>query len=235
VGLHRGIIHRSFRMHRLTRRLLAWLFVLVGLGGPLRWIRAHNQRDHWQNLASAPPWFRYDHGILQDAVWNLLTAYVDSTDDLVPDDDRRDPWLRWLERTWVLHVLGSFALLATLGWEHVVVGGFLRVWAAQVAHGYIGYEAHARGELRWVVPGAIECGRNRWALGVLSLGEGFHNNHHAFPGSARLGHRWYELDAGWVVIRAMAAVGLAWDVVAPEGAARTGIHPAAPVPLADGG
>jgi len=57
--------------------------------------------------------------------------------------------------------------------------------------------------------------RNNWVFGVLALGEGWHNNHHAFPRSARFGLRWYELDVGFLAIRLLKALRLAWDVTAP--------------------
>ena len=215
VGLHRGILHRAFAMPRWLRNLLAWVFVLVGLGGPMWWMRAHNLRDHWQSRPDAPAWFRYDHGLLRDFVWNLHTQWDGPRPArLLRPDDAADPWLRFLERTWVLHVAASFAVLYALGGlPHLLVGGFARVWLAQLGHWYVGYEAHARGSVRYPMDPAAVPGRNRWLLGVLSLGEGFHNNHHAFPGAARIGHRWWEFDAGWGTIRLLAALGLVWDVV----------------------
>lgn len=225
VGLHRGVLHRSYRTHRWLRDALVYAFVLTGIGGPLRWIRAHNQRDRWQNQPWAPDWFRYDHGIAQDAWWNLHTVFIEPGDDIRPDD-RDDPWFAFLERTWVLHVAGSFVLLGAFGgWQHVVIGGFLRVWVGMLFHWYVGYEAHKRGEVRFEVRGAVESGRNRWLLGVLSLGEGFHNNHHARPESARIGLDPWELDAGWAVVRVLEAVGLAWDVRRPEDVPRRGMAP----------
>jgi stearoyl-CoA desaturase (delta-9 desaturase) len=216
------------------------LFVLTGLGGPLTWMRTHDQRDHWQNQPAPPAWFRYDHGLWRDAWWNLHTVFVEDRVFGRPED-RADPWLRLLERTWLGWNLALFAVLWILGgWEHLVVGGLLRVWLSLVLHWWVGFEAHKRGELRHPIPGAAEAGRNRPLLGILSLGEGFHNNHHAFPRSARIGHRWWEVDAGWMVIRALERIGLAMEVLRPEqvpsrvaGRAAGGIvgcehHPASP-------
>ena len=213
IGLHRGVIHRSFRMSAGLRGALTYLFVFIGLGGPLSWMRVHAQRDRWQNAEDAPAWFRYDHGILQDFWWNLHTVYLEpDADDLQPRD-RNDRWLRFLQRTWALHVIGHFALLyALLGWDHLIISGFARVFIGLLGHWYVGYEAHKHGEERYEIHGACETGRNRWLLGLLSLGEGFHNNHHAFPESAQIGQRWYEIDAGWMVIRVLRAMGLVWGV-----------------------
>jgi len=216
VGLHRGVLHRSYQMPLGLRNFLLWVFVLTGLGGPLWWMRAHNQRDHWQNQDASPPWFRYDHGPVQDFWWNVHTVYVEDR-SYVREEDRLDPWLGFLQRTWLLQNLAFFAVLGAVGgWEHLAIGGFLRVWLSLILHWYVGYEAHSKGELRYPVAGATECGRNRPILGILSLGEGFHNNHHAFPDSARIGFRSREIDIGWWVIVGMEAIGLAWDVNRPE-------------------
>src|SRR5579862_1356177 len=71
VGLHRGIIHRSYESGPWLRGTLAWLFVLSGLGGPLSWARLHAVRDYWQNREDCPPYFAYNHGLLVDFGWNL--------------------------------------------------------------------------------------------------------------------------------------------------------------------
>ncbi len=216
VGLHRRRLHRSFGCPRWLEVLLIEAFVLTGIGGPLRWIRAHNQRDRWQNAPTAPAWFRYDHGLWRDAWWNLHTVYVEPAED-ASEADRADPWLRFCDLTWPVHVALSFGLIAALGgWAHLMIAGFLRVWVGMLFHWYVGFEAHRAGEVRFPIHGAVETGRNRPWLGILSLGEGFHNNHHARPQSAQIGLEAWEIDAGWAVIQALEAVGLAWDVKRPH-------------------
>ena len=213
VGLHRGVIHRTFRMSTALRGVLLYIFVLTGMGGPLNWMRTHDQRDRWQNQPHSPAYFRYEHGILRDFWWNLHTTYVDAHPNGMRDEDVTDRWLVFLNRTWLLHVLASFALLyGLLGWDHLVISGFARVFIGLLGHWFVGYEAHKRGEQPYPIHGACETGRNRWLLGVLSFGEGFHNNHHAFPESARIGQRPWEFDAGWQAIRGLRALGWVWDV-----------------------
>lgn len=216
VGLHRGVIHRSYTAPRWLRCALAWLFVLSGLGGPLSWARLHAVRDYWQNHRDCPRYFAYDHGLLRDFVWNLHCRFEpadDRCDVRLHPDVLADPWLRWLERTWPLHVLAlALVIGATLGVEAVAVAVCARTAAGIVGHWFVGYAAHAWGERRFVVPGATESGTNVWLLGVLSFGEGFHNNHHAHPGSARMGMRPWDLDLGWICVRAFEALGLARDV-----------------------
>lgn len=124
-----------------------------------------------------------------------------------------DPWLCFLERTWPLHVLGlTGVVLAVLGPEAVALCVCARTAAGILGHWAVGYAAHVWGERRYALPGAAESGTNIWVLGVLSFGEGFHNNHHAFPGSARMGQKAHELDLGWWVIRGLCRLGLVRDV-----------------------
>ena len=218
VGLHRGIIHRTYEVHPVIRGTLAYLGVLSGLGGPLSWVRVHATRDYWQNRTDCPRYFAYDHSLGRDFVWNLHMRFEpadDRADGRLPPDVLRDPWLRFLERTWPLHVLGlALGILAVLGPGGVAVCVCARTAASLVGHWFVGYAAHVWGERRYVVPGAKESGTNVWLLGVLSFGEGFHNNHHAFPRSARMGVRRAELDLGWLVIRALEGIGLARGVTA---------------------
>ena len=212
VGLHRGIIHRTYEAHPIVRGALAYLGALSGLGGPLTWARIHAVRDLWQNRADCPRYFAYDHSLARDFLWNLHLRFEpadDRADARLPPDLLRDPWLRFLERTWPLHVLAlAAAVLAALGPGGVAACVCARTAASITGHWLVGYAAHAWGERRHVIPGAKESGTNVWLLGVLSFGEGFHNNHHAFPRSARMGMRPAELDLGWLVILAFERLGL---------------------------
>lgn len=218
VGLHRGVIHRTYTAHPAVRGALVYLFVLTGLGGPIAWARLHVVRDYWQNRADCPRYFAYDHGLARDFVWNLHLRFEPADDRAnarLPPGIVDDPWLRFLERTWPLHVLAlALGVLAVLGPAGVAVCMCARTAAGIVGHWFVGYAAHAWGEHRFAIAGAKESGTNVWLLGVLSFGEGFHNNHHAFPASARMGMRPRELDLGWMVVWALEKLRLVRDVSA---------------------
>jgi stearoyl-CoA desaturase (delta-9 desaturase) len=235
VGLHRGIIHRSYRAHPAVRGALAYLFVLSGLGGPLAWARLHAVRDLWQNRADCPPYFAYRHSAARDFVWNLHLRFEPADDRArarLPSDVLGDPWLGFLERTWPLHVLAlALGILAVLGPSGVAICVCARTAASIVGHWFVGYAAHVWGERRFEIAGATETGTNLWLLGVLSFGEGFHNNHHALPRSARMGIRARELDLGWLVIRGLEALRLVRGVAAWH---RPGAPPSDGVPAPAG-
>lgn len=212
VGLHRGIIHRSYETSPFLRGLLAEFFVLTGLGGPLSWARLHAVRDHWQNQAQCPAYFAYRHSMARDFWWNLHLRFTPAdgrAEQRLPSDVLGDPWLGFLEHTWPLHVLASALLLGWAGGpEAVGVCVGLRVAGGILGHWAIGYATHVWGEQVHVVDGASESGTNIWWLGVISFGEGFHNNHHAHPRSARMGLRWFDVDLGWYAVSALRALHL---------------------------
>jgi stearoyl-CoA desaturase (delta-9 desaturase) len=172
-------------------------------------------RDHYQNAASCPRYFGYSQSALRDFFWNLHLRFVprDPKKYGVPREDEEDPWLVFLERSWPLHVLGLFALVAVLfGLGAALTLVCLRVSVSVLGHWFIGFLAHKYGYVRYELDGSPEIGRNLLVLGVLSFGEGFHNNHHANPGSARMGEAWYELDLGYLFILGLERLGLVWDV-----------------------
>jgi stearoyl-CoA desaturase (delta-9 desaturase) len=94
----------------------------------------------------------------------------------------------------------------------IVIGA--RTAISILGHWVIGYAAHVWGERRFIVPGAKESGTNLWLLGVLSFGEGFHNNHHTHPTSARMGMRPVDLDLGWLTIAVLERLRLVHGVSA---------------------
>jgi fatty-acid desaturase len=212
VGLHRGVIHHTYEASPPVRGALAWLFVLSGLGGPLSWARLHATRDHWQNQRDCPGYFAYRHSLAHDFVWNLHLRFEPAdarADHKLPAGVLEDRWLRFLEASWPLHVLAlALGVLAIGGADAVAVCVCARTAAGVLGHWFVGYAAHRWGSRPYPVAGASESGTNLWLLGVLSFGEGFHNNHHAHPHSARIGLARGQLDLGWLVIRAFEAVGL---------------------------
>ena len=211
VGLHRGLIHETYRTSRRLRLGFVSLFVLTGLGSPLGWIRLHRLRDYWQNRADCPPYFGYDQSVIRDFWWNLHLRFEPSSLDryaLKPEDED-DPFLRNLDRSWWIWNLASFALFAVLfRFEVMLVLGPARVAGGILGHWFIGYWTHRHGEARFGIPGVAEQGTNSLLLGWISFGEGFHNNHHALPRSARMGITSVEFDLGWLVILALERCGL---------------------------
>lgn len=215
VGLHRGIIHKSYQTSRWFRNLLAYAFVFTGLGGPLNWLKFHYYRDYWQNQSECLPYFGYKHSLLKDYWWNLHLSFRPTNIDRynIPKDDLEDTWLRFLNGTWLAHILGMALLFYLLyGWNAMLFLVAFRAAVTTLAHWFIGYASHTHGYVRYEVSGASESGYNDVLLGVCSFGEGFHNNHHAYPKSAKFSKSWFELDLGWCAIVILKYIGLIWEV-----------------------
>ena len=123
----------------------------------------------------------------------------------------------FLEGTWMAQQLPwSILFYVWGGWGFVAWGVCARVTAGVFGHWIIGYLAHDYGETQRIVTGAAVQGRNVRLTSLLTMGECWHNNHHAFPGSARLGLLPGEWDPGWWVLSGLRRIGLAWNLRLPE-------------------
>ena len=203
-------------MNKYVRGTLLYLFVQTGLGGPKSWLKLHYIRDYWQNQTTAPAYFMYHHSLLKDYYWNLHLSF--KTDDLsrygILEEDLNDPWMNFLEQTWYFHVLGLAAVIwLAFGFEAMIISMAVRIALTQLGHWFVGYISHIRGYRNFDIHDVNETGFNNWMLGVFSFGEGFHNNHHACPSSARLGMRWFEIDLGWYVVQLLERLGLIYKVI----------------------
>ena len=220
VGLHRGLIHRTFAMHRTTALVLAWLATMTGIGPVLRLMAMHDVRDVWQNRAEAPAYYAYQHTWWVDFWWYLHCEHVAQPGHhrpRIPREHAADPGLAWLDRTWILQQLPvALVLTAWLGWGGLVWACCGRILVSQLGHWLVNYVCHTQGTRRFTIAGAGEEGRNHWLFGALSMGEGWHNNHHAWLDSARFGIGPWEPDPGFALIRIMEKLGLAWNVQTME-------------------
>jgi stearoyl-CoA desaturase (delta-9 desaturase) len=220
VGLHRGLIHRSFRASRAVERVLATLGALAGLGGAIGMSRMHAMRDFHQNQPECPPYFGYSEGLLAAMKYALFFDSAAPDASVYPPVEPSilgDGWFRFLERAglWLQVPLG-LALYAAGGPAFVAWGVFVRLALTQDGFWLIHYVSHVEGEQPYELPGCAEQGRNAGWLALVSMGESWHNNHHAYPGSARMGFGWRQPDPGYCMVRALEALGLVRDVKTAE-------------------
>jgi stearoyl-CoA desaturase (delta-9 desaturase) len=202
VGLHRGIIHKSYKTSKVFRKVSLYLFTLTGLGSPLNWLKQHYFRDYWQNRIDCPRYFQYNHSLLTDFYWNLHLTFIPKEINgyKIPKEDLHDSTIIWLHKTWYIHyIVFMIILFFTLGLNSMLIATCLRTTAIILGHWYIGYASHKYGYARHTIKGADESGYNDLFLGLISFGEGFHNNHHSYPTSAKFSSKWYEIDFGWLL------------------------------------
>lgn len=218
LGNHRLLVHRSFCCPRWLERVLLYLGVQTGLAGPLGLLRQHDLRDQAQRQRDCHPYLRHGRSFLVDGWWQLhcdLRLARPPVFQLEPRVEA-DPWIAFLERTWMLQQIPPALLLfAVGGWSFVFWGVCARITACVTGHWLIGYFAHNHGGMHHEVRGAAVQGRNvRWTS-LLTMGECWHNNHHAYPGSARLGLEPGEWDPGWWLLLLLRRFGLVWHLKLP--------------------
>jgi fatty-acid desaturase len=219
VGMHRLLIHRSYECASWLRRLLSYLGVLVGMAGPFGVLRIHDLRDWAQRLPVCHDFFAHRRPLALDAFWQLHCRFEFARPPqfVIEKDITEDRWLQWMERTWMLQQLPLAALLYVLGgYGWVVWGVCCRVSVSVAGHWIVTYLCHNPGPGRWHVRDAGVQAANLNGWGFITMGECWHNNHHAFPESARMGLEPGEFDPGYWVLVGLRAMGLAWNIGLPR-------------------
>ncbi|AKF79220.1 fatty acid desaturase [Myxococcus fulvus 124B02] len=221
VGIHRGLIHRAFRAPLAVERALGLLGTLAGLGGVIAMSRMHHLRDFHQNQpeADCPEYFGYRDGFpsaMSHALFRTWHAERPTAAAPVEPAVADDAFFLALERwgLW-LQVPLALGLYALGGAAWVVWGVFVRLALTQDGFWFVHYVSHVEGEQPYELPGCAEQGRNAGWLAFVSMGESWHNNHHAWPRSARMGLGWRQPDPGWWMVRGLAVLGLVHDVKTP--------------------
>ncbi len=229
VGYHRLFTHRSFETYTITRFLFA-VFGAMAIEGPvLKWAAVH-RRHHQHSDSEEDPHSPHHHGPgLLGLLGGLWHAHVGWVFDRDPADLKRyvgdlvrDRWVRRASNTWLLWAFIGLVVPAILGgiislsWSGVLLGfiwgGLVRVFLVHHVTWSINSICHLWGTRPF---NSRDESRNNLIFGLLGLGEGWHNNHHAFPTSARHGLRWWQIDISYWVIKLMELTGLAWKVRVP--------------------
>jgi fatty-acid desaturase len=219
LGMHRRPIHRAYDCPLWLERLFVYLGTLVGMAGPYGMIRQHDIRDWAQRKPRCHAYLAHRSQILRDGFWQLHCELKLAHPPQLVMERRvaEDRFYQFIDRTWMAQQLPWAALFLALGGLPWLVWGIaVRVAASVTGHWLVGYFAHNRGPRSWHIEGAGVQGYNVPYCGLITMGEAWHNNHHAFPGSARLGLNRGESDPGWWVLMVLARLGLVWCVKTPE-------------------
>jgi fatty-acid desaturase len=212
MGYHRLHTHRGFKTYKPFEYFLAVCGALTLEGGPIFWVATHRLHHQHSDQPQDPHTPRVS-GFWAHVGWVLFgDSNHNDTERMgrYAPDLAKDPFYRWLTTWhWVpLTVLG-FALLAIGGWGLVNWAIFLRVVVGLHATWLINSATHMWGSRRFATK---DDSKNTWWAALITFGEGWHNNHHAHPTSARHGLAWYEFDPTWLSLKLLRAVGLVWDV-----------------------
>ncbi len=229
IGYHRLLAHRAFVTHPILRFFIIGAGSMAMQGPAIKWVATH-RRHHQKSDHEGDPHSPHLHG---DGVWGLFrglwhahTGWLLEPDVVCSESAIRDlatdPVARAVDRTYFLWVFAGAAIpflaglllhhtwsgsLAAMVWGFVVRIGLMHhvTWSVNSICHTFGYRTYK----------TTDDSRNNALVAMLSLGEGWHNNHHAFPTSARHGLRWYEPDVSYYIIRTLNIVGLAKQVRVP--------------------
>ena len=219
LGMHRMLIHGAFETPKWLERLLVYLGTLVGLGGPFTMMSNHDMRDWAQRSPECHPFLAHRAGIVRD-FWRQLHCKLDLALPPAfrfPEVLTGDRFYCFIQATSMAQQLPlALALYAIGGWGWVAWGVCGRVSVSIFGHWIVGYFAHNKGFQDWRLEGVSTQAYNIPRLGLITFGECWHNNHHAFPGSAKLGLKPGQFDPGWLVVQALQGLGLARNVQTPE-------------------
>lgn len=219
LGMHRLLIHGAFDAPKWVERGMVYLGTLVGLGGPFTMMHTHDTRDWAQRMPACHPFLSHQNPMLRDFWWQLhCKLHLDQPPDFhFPKTLTEDRFYRVLQATSMLQQVPlGLVLFALGGWGWVAWGIGARVAVSIFGHWLVGYFAHNQGARDWHLQGASTQGYNLPRLGLVTFGECWHNNHHAFPGSARLGLTKGQFDPGWVALCGLQRLGVVWNLRTPE-------------------
>jgi len=229
VGFHRLFTHRSFKTSAPMRALLAVLGSAAVEGPVIEWVSNHRKHHRFSDQPGDPHSPHVDRASgWRGAFTGLFHAHVGwlFNDEPMADQERyakdllADPIVRFVDRTFLLWVLAGLAFPFGLGLAltgslaggltGLLWGGAVRMFCLHHSTFSINSLCHFFGRRQFATS---DQSRNLLWLALPTLGEAWHNNHHAFPTSARHGLRWWQLDPSAWLIAALERVGLVWDVV----------------------
>lgn len=209
AGYHRYFSHRSYKMGRIAQFLMAFLAQTSAQKGVLWWAAHHREHHQYSDRD------RDVHSPLHPSFWWSHVGWVISTEHDAYDPRRiadfgKYPELRWLDRWhWIPATALGVGVYCLGGWSGFFWGFMLSTVILYHCTFSINSIAHLWGTRRFDTP---DNSRNNWLLALLTLGEGWHNNHHYVMSSCGQGYRWWELDITYYLLRLLGVFGIAYGI-----------------------
>lgn len=229
VGFHRLFVHRSFETNIVVKVILAILGSMAVQGSLMTWVALHRRHHQHSDTPDDPhsP-HHHGHGVLGvlRGFWHSHIGWFFHPDppglQRYIKDLRASPTLQIVSALFPLWVVLGLVIPGVLGglftqswagvWTGLIWGGLVRVFLVHHVTWSVNSACHLWGFRPYR---SEDESRNNVIFGILALGEGWHNTHHAFPTSARHGLRWWQIDLSYWMIRGLSLVGLAWDLKLP--------------------
>jgi stearoyl-CoA desaturase (delta-9 desaturase) len=213
AGYHRYFAHRAYSTSRVFQFVLAFFAQSAAQKSVLWWAAKHRHHHLHSDTEQDTHSPRHKGFVFSHAGWIFYRQH-DATDLVKVADFASYPELMWLHKLEILPaiVLGALCILIA-GYSGLVVGFLWSTVLLYHATFCINSLAHVRGSKRYVTG---DDSRNNWLLALFTMGEGWHNNHHAYQSSARQGFRWWEMDMTWYVLVLLSWLGIVWDLKTPS-------------------
>ncbi|MBK9945134.1 MAG: acyl-CoA desaturase [Kouleothrix sp.] len=206
VGFHRMLTHKSFETSKLIKAMFLIMGCMAWEGNPITWASTHIKHHAHSDQEGDP------HSPLV-SLWHAHLGWIFSE---VADPETYGSWLRkdpvvvWVDRTWWMWGLLSVAVpFAIGGWSGLLWGGLVRICLTHHITWSVNSVCHTFGRRPYQTK---DASRNNWLVGLLAFGEGWHNNHHAFPRSAFHGMEWWQFDFSSWLIRTLETTRVVWNV-----------------------
>jgi len=207
IGFHRYLTHRGFRTNRAVKAMLLILGSMAVEGPALAWAANHRKHHALSDREGDP------HSPV-DGFWHAHLGWLFIGQNADPQvyarDLKEDKLVVFISRTFIIWAALTLIIpFAIGGWQGLIWGGLVRVFITHHVTWSVNSVCHTFGQRPFTTR---DRSRNQWVVGLLALGEGWHNNHHAFPRSALHGLRWYQFDLSGLTIRLLERTRLAWNV-----------------------
>jgi len=213
AGYHRYSSHRSYRTSRLFQFVLAWIGCSALQRGPLWWAahhRYHHQHSDQQEDLHSPK----QRGFWWAHIGWILCDRYDATPFEAIKGFSKYPELRWLNCYSALPgVLLGIGCLLAVGWQRLVWGFFISTVLLYHGTFLVNSLCHMVGTVRYKT---TDTSRNSVLLALITMGEGWHNNHHHYSKSARMGFFWWEVDISYYALSWLSLFGIVWDMKKPS-------------------
>jgi stearoyl-CoA desaturase (Delta-9 desaturase) len=212
AGYHRYFSHRAYSTSRVFQFILAWLAQTTAQKSVIWWASKH-RHHHLHSDTEQDVHSPRRKGFIYSHLGWIFARKHDAADLAKVPDLARCPELMWLHKYELLPALALGVLcFFVAGWPGLVVGFLWSTVLVYHATFCINSLAHMSGSTRYVTG---DDSRNNWLLSVFTMGEGWHNNHHAYQSSVRQGFRWWEIDPTYYLLRALSSLGVVWDLKTP--------------------
>jgi stearoyl-CoA desaturase (delta-9 desaturase) len=212
AGYHRYFSHRSYSTSRAFQLVLAVMSQSTAQKSVLWWATQH-RHHHLHSDTALDLHSPLQKGFLYSHVGWIFARRQNTCDLIKIADFARFPELMWLHRFELVPAVGlAVACYLIAGWPGLVVGFFWSTVLVFHATFCINSLAHVRGRKRYVTG---DDSRNNWFLAIFTMGEGWHNNHHAYQSSVRQGFRWWEYDCTYYVLKLLSYARVVWDMKTP--------------------